>query len=120
MDARRENRVPTEQPVRVTILGDSSGVYEAVLSNLSGRGMQIMLPAPVAVNTAVRIDLEDSMLLGEVCYCEPAAAGWAIGLELEQSLSDLRSLCRLVERLLQEEQRRMDAVPSDSLPSQSS
>jgi len=105
MNLRTENRIPVHRPVKLTVLGDKPQEYEALLSNLSGRGLRVIVDAPVPVDSAVRVDLEDSIILGEVCYCEPFGDQWALGLEMEQALSDLRGLCRLVERLLQEERK---------------
>ncbi|MBL8296239.1 MAG: PilZ domain-containing protein [Bryobacterales bacterium] len=105
MDLRTENRVPVQRPVKLTVLGDQPQEFEAYLNNVSGRGLRVVMDAPVALDAAVRVDLDDSIILGEVCYCEPCGNRWALGLEMEQSLSDLRGLCRLVERLLQEERR---------------
>lgn len=115
MDLRTETRVPVQRPVKLTVLGDEPQEYQALLSNVSGRGLRVLVDAPVPLDSAVRVDLEDSIILGEVCYCEPFGGQWALGLEMEQALSDLRGLCRLVERLLQEERKAMAepaAVPS--------
>lgn len=109
MDSRAESRIPFHQAVRLTVLGDAPAVSDGFVSNLSGRGMRVVLDHPVPLNSAVQVDLEDSLILGEVCYCHPANGEWAVGLEIQQSLSDLRSLRNLVGRLLQEERRDVKA-----------
>lgn len=100
----------------MTVLGDKPQEFEASLSNVSGRGLRVVLDAPVPLDAAVRVDLDDSIILGEVCYCEPWGTQWALGLEMEQSLSDLRGLCRLVERLLQEERRAQPESTPQPMP----
>jgi hypothetical protein len=116
MDLRTENRVPVQRPVKLTVLGDQPQEFEAFLNNVSGRGLRVVVDAPVAPDSAVRVDLDDSMILGEVCYCEPCGNQWALGLEMEQSLSDLRGLCQLVERLLHEERRGQAEPTSRRVP----
>lgn len=52
---------------------------------------------------AVRLDLEEAMYLGEVCYCAAQGRGFAIGVEVQHSLLHLPSLDRLVKRLCGED-----------------
>ena len=62
--------------------------------------MRVRVPQPVAANTAVRVEIEDQILLGEACYCQSLTGGqYAIGLQLEQSLNNLDDLSRLVKAL---------------------
>jgi hypothetical protein len=49
----------------------------------------------------------DLILLGVVCYCQPGADGtFAAGLQMEQSLSNLDDLSRLVRALISESPQR--------------
>ena len=114
MEQRKQVRVPVQRPVKLTVLGDSPMEMEGYLSNISGRGLRMTLSEAIPVNAAIRVDVDNSMLLGEVCYCEPFGGQWAVGLEMEQSLSDLSGLCRLVERLMMEEKRSAKPAPADS------
>ncbi|MGH9672500.1 MAG: hypothetical protein ACRD44_04915, partial [Bryobacteraceae bacterium] len=66
------------------------------------RGARILAGTPLPLDAAVRLDWTDSMALGEVKYCLPAAEGCYIGLDLQHSLTDLSGLARLAERLLAE------------------
>jgi hypothetical protein len=93
MNQRRESRTSANQSVWVTL-------YEAVetricgrIRNVSGRGLGLELDQRIGVGTAIRIDLEDSMLLGEVIYCRPETDGvFYAGVELEQALNGLAAL----------------------------
>ncbi|MCC6585477.1 MAG: PilZ domain-containing protein [Bryobacterales bacterium] len=114
MEQRKQIRVPVQRPVKLTVLGDNPTEMEGYLSNISGRGLRMTMSEAIPVNAAVRVDIDNSMLLGEVCYCEPFGGQWAVGLEMEQSLSDLSGLCRLVERLMMEEKRNDKAAPVDN------
>lgn len=103
MERRRDVRVSLDQKVRVTVLGrrvlgTNDWQVDARAADLSGRGIRILAPARIASGDAVRIDLEDAMLLGEVCYCQPHNDGFMIGVQLDQALSNVGELARLPGR----------------------
>ncbi len=75
---------------------------EGLVMDFSGRGMRVQLPARVTPGTAVQLDFQNQILLGEVCYCQGMGQGYAIGIELEHSLSNLDDLSRLVRALVGE------------------
>lgn len=56
------------------------------------------------LSTPMRVDANDQMFLGEVCYCEPAGAEFIVGLRLEQVLCGTGALHALAQRLLSEEE----------------
>jgi len=92
---------------------------QATVTNLSGRGMRILLERPLELDLPVRIDFqmdsEDTLLLGEVVYCIPEGNSYAIGLELHHSISHLSSLHNLIQHLLGEDTRSRPKSPQPSL-----
>jgi hypothetical protein len=74
-----------------------------MLKNLSGRGLRLITGCPIQLGTAVRIDVNDSVLLGEVCYCSSTTEGLVCGVQLEQALNSVGDLTRLVSRLMMED-----------------
>lgn len=50
----------------------------------------------------MKIEMEDSLLLAEVCFCVPEGEGYVSGLKVDQALRGLRSLAALNRRLLGE------------------
>lgn len=68
----------------------------------SGRGLRLASPVTVPVGSAVKIELEDSIVLGEICYSLPAESGAAfrLGVEIDQVLTGLRELSRINSRLM--------------------
>ncbi|MBM3740000.1 MAG: PilZ domain-containing protein [Acidobacteria bacterium] len=112
MERRTEKRVAANQPVELKLLGETpAGTrrIQASMTNFSGRGMQLYTDEPVALDTAVEVDLRldgrDAMVLGEVKYCAREGDRFSVGLHLEHSLLDLTSLGRLVHQLLSEDRR---------------
>jgi c-di-GMP-binding flagellar brake protein YcgR len=95
MERRREVRVVCDQTVRVTVLGRHRQEMQGTAVDLSGRGMRIMLPDRVPPGDAVKVHLDDVLLLGEICYCRPQGRGFVVGIELDQALIGLADLARL-------------------------
>ena len=69
---------------------------------ISGRGLRLALPMDVSPGVAVRVDLGDSLLLGEVCHHSSTPQGFVVGLVLEHSLTGLNELENLRRTLLAE------------------
>ena len=107
VDRRREPRFDCQQPVRIQNLLDKDTVLEGTLLNISGKGLQIALPAKMAVSTPIRIDIGDLMLLGDVCNIREQDDNWVAGVVLAHSIPGVSALSQLVLRLLRE-----DATPS--------
>jgi PilZ domain len=97
MDQRREPRFEADQPVVVTVLTDPEVRMDAQVKNASGRGLGLITAGPVKPGDAVRIEIEDSMVLGEAIYCRRDNEGHFIGVELDQVLVGLTELGRILE-----------------------
>jgi len=102
MDQRSEPRFSVDEPVRVTVLKGEHAVISGRVANLSGRGMRLLIDAEVPVGALIRVDVDGSMLLGEVCYCCHEAEKWALGLQMEHALTVSDDLARLMRQLIQE------------------
>ena len=102
MERRNELRVALDQAVRVTCLDRNQHVLVGRAVNLSGRGIRVFLQVSLRAGEPVRIDIEDTLLLGEVCYCQPEDDGFVVGVEIDQALGSLRDLARLNRALLGE------------------
>lgn len=92
----------SEQELRVTVLGTDGPQLTGSAVDLSGRGMRVFLPAPVSPGDAVKIELEDALLVGEVCYCHAAERGFVAGVEVDQVLNGLGQLAALNNALMGE------------------
>ncbi len=108
MDSRSEPRHETDQNIQVTVLGRSELKITGQIVNLSGKGARLMLGAPIPIGTAVKIEWNQTLLLGEVCYCRPEAGGFSAGVELEHALLNTTELARLGRVLLGEQMEEED------------
>lgn len=102
MEKRAGPRFPVDKVVFVTPLDGGSAQFQARMQDLSGTGMRLLLPLPVSSGTLLKVEWDDTLLLGEVCYCDPADGGFAAGLELQHALLQTGELARLSRRLLHE------------------
>jgi PilZ domain len=98
----------TPTPALMRLLDDGGGgaprpAQPVEVVNLSGSGLRIRASQSQATGTLVRVDCQDVMLLGEVCYCEPEGSQFAMGIRLEHSLVHTDSLERLRQRFADEE-----------------
>jgi hypothetical protein len=94
MEQRRESRFRADQPVVVTVLSESEVRLEARVRNASGRGLGIVTAVPLPPGAAIRIEMDDAMVLGEAIYCRSDREGYFIGVELDQVLVGLTELGR--------------------------
>ena len=62
--------------------------------NSSGRGLALEISQPVPLHSALKIEIEDSILLGEAIYCRQEGDAYLIGVELDQVLHGLAELGR--------------------------
>ena len=99
MDQRREPRFAANQSITVKLLGKDARTENATVRNASSRGLAITLPNPIAPATALKIEFEDSFVLGEAVYCRPESDSYLVGVELDQVLCGLSALGRKLQEL---------------------
>jgi hypothetical protein len=100
MDSRQEPRFETDQEVTVTLLGDVEIGFAGRIVNVSGKGMCLDIPQAVPAGGAIKLEVEDTLVLGEVIYCRPFAGRYQIGVALQEALYHTKALAALLERLL--------------------
>ncbi len=97
------------------LLGEPDRALPARLVNISGRGMCLRMDTKVAAGVPIRVDMNDTMYLGESCFCEEApGGGYFLGLRLEQALYDMGTLQTLARQL------RKDTEPAGHRPAHGS
>ncbi len=114
MERRREPRFEVDRAVRATILEEPEWSAEGRVVNCSGHGLQLALGAPLPLDAAVRIDLDDAIFLGEVAYCVRSAGGYRVGLNLENALYDVSGIARLMREILDADEQPRPATPAVS------
>ena len=105
MEQRHDTRLVLDQTVNLTILGDPEIRRTAKVKNISGRGLGLELAYPVGVGCALRIELNDAVLLGEAMYCRAQNGAYYVGIELLQGLYGLSELSRAARAFTEEPSR---------------
>jgi hypothetical protein len=100
MERRREARIRTDKPVELTVLGSEEASGPAQAIEFSGHGLQLVVDRQLPVNAAVKVEGDDWMMLGEVCYCRQEGIHFVAGLRIDQALENLGELSKLNENLL--------------------
>jgi hypothetical protein len=86
MQARSGERVTsTLIPVQIAGLGDLDLQTFGRVLDISHLGLRLGVLDAVPVGAQLRIELEDSILIGEVRYCENQDSWFAIGLAIVPS-----------------------------------
>lgn len=86
----------------VTVLGSHALQISGTAIDISGRGLRLLLSGRVGPGDPVKIDMDDSLLLGEVCYCQTQGSDYIVGVEIDQALAGLSELARLNLALFEE------------------
>jgi hypothetical protein len=100
MESRQEPRFETDQEVVITVLGDGGMVLPGRILNFSGKGLCLFSTRSLASGKALKIELSDTLMLGEVIYCRGEEGGYQVGVVLDQALYHTRDLAALAGRLL--------------------
>jgi len=89
------------QRITVTALGEPGAELPGEVVSVSEAALHVLLDTPVDVGTAVKAECNDTLMLAEVCHCQPANGYYAVGLKVEHSLLHTTQLARLAEKLLE-------------------
>ena len=99
-------RVPSQEQGRLIVLGKDGAdarVCAIQFADYQEDGCTVLSDEPFTAGTAVRLDGEDRMLLGEVVYCRREMQGYRSRLRFCHALNSLADLAALVEALLREQ-----------------
>lgn len=77
-------------------------VVSCTVNSFKDGRLQIMAPEAIPSGTAISVEHEDALLLGEVLVSVPKPNAWHIEVRVEQVLNGLMNLMALRARLLQE------------------
>jgi hypothetical protein len=95
-EQRNEQRQQLDGSASLIVIGSPSQVLYGEVRNVSQGGTQIWLSQPVQPFTLVKIEYNDSLLLGEVVYCRQDQSGWLAGVRVEHGLFGLKALARVM------------------------
>jgi hypothetical protein len=100
MESRQEPRFEVDQEISVTLLGDAETIIRARIVNVSSNGMGLESSSPLPPGGALKIELADTLFLGEVAYCRPRGTIYQVGIALDQALHHTRGLAAMAKSVL--------------------
>ncbi len=71
--------------------------------DLSGSGLRVRVPLPIPCGAPVKVETSETLMLGEVCRCDPVEGAYEAGLMVAHVLTALADLRRLNQALLDED-----------------
>ena len=83
-------------------------VIEAYILDIAGSGLHLRMPESVSCGTPVKIEGNNTLMLGDVCRCEPAEGAFMVGVQLSGTLSPLTELEQLNRALVGEAERKVE------------
>lgn len=83
-----------------TKLDDTEVALCCPVLGVDGHMIQLKLPKWVDIGSAVKVEADDTLSLGEVSYCRPDGDGYVVWVDLLQSLHNVAELSRLAQALL--------------------
>jgi len=89
-----------ETVAQFTNLEDAEVSQNCPVLELEGPKIHLKLPNHVAIGKPVKIEANDTLSLGEVVYCRPAADGYVVCVEVMEALHNVTELSRLARALL--------------------
>lgn len=95
-------RLAIDQPVAVLVLGGEEIREAARVRNVSPAGIQLVSNRVIPAGSAIKIELDNSMALGEVVYCVAEGDHSIMGVKLEHVLNGLAELQRKLLELAEE------------------
>jgi hypothetical protein len=86
MERRHYERYPADFQVRVTAVDSPDLTASGQAVDLSQSGISVYLPLQLTTGTAVRLNIEDTVLFGFVAHAEPERSFFRTGIEVLQVL----------------------------------
>jgi len=105
VDRRSEPRFEAQQRIVLTLLEEPRITLPALAVEISGSGMRIFLNRGIPLGTLVKVESDNSLILGEVCHCAVQPNGFLLGLKLLRLLSNLNELANLNRRFFPDRRR---------------
>jgi hypothetical protein len=95
-----EIRYLPDQPVRVTVLNSKDSLQGQIVQ-MKNRAAILRFEEPVAHHAPIRLDFNDSLVLGQVIACVPDGTSFLVSLEVVDAIAVVSDLTRLVGAVMQ-------------------
>ena len=101
MERRLHDRVAVQFEARVTTPKSPSGIWTTV-SDISRSGLCLSIPVALSPGDALRVEMADSVLSGQVAYSNPEGAMYRTGINVQRVELGTTGLSVLLRKTLNE------------------
>lgn len=84
----------------ITTLDQTEISQPGTILGVHGHTMELKIPRQVGVGSAVKVEANDTLALGEVFACRPDAEGYTVWVDLIEALHGVNELSRLAKALI--------------------
>jgi hypothetical protein len=96
-----EIRYQPDQTIRLNVLGGTSPTaMSAQIVRMAGRRAQLRTNEALTCGTAVKLEMEDSLLLGEVSACSKENGQFLALIEVREAIPSMSDLARLISAVM--------------------
>jgi len=89
-----------ETVAALTSLDQTEIKQTCLVLGLDGKTMELKLPQYLNIGSAVKVEADDTLSLGEVSYCRLDGDGYVARVEILEALHHVNELTRLARALL--------------------
>jgi hypothetical protein len=102
MDSQRQIPTMPGSPAKVQVLGVvPTTSVETQLIRREGSSLLLQSPCHIGAGTAVRIDVNGGMVLGEVGGCDSNEAGQLLTISISHVIPSVSDLTKLMDRVME-------------------
>ena len=81
LDGRTERRHSINKEVRVVMIGAAETSIRGQVMDASDSGLGLRLPSAIPAGSPIRLDVDGTLILGEVAHCRRRGDSYAVGLK---------------------------------------
>lgn len=89
-------QLPTGKVTWQQLDGPGTPDRSAIITGTGKKRLTMLAGAPAPCGSPVRIDKDESVILGEVVFCGAESGGWSVLVEIDQVIPSVPDLARLM------------------------
>ena len=89
--------------MQVTVLVEREAACAGTIAASSNESVELLSEHPAPAGSAVKLESDGALFLGEVSSCKPSGQGFSIWIELRHALYNTEELARFARRILEED-----------------
>lgn len=88
-----------EKLAACTLLEGGKSTQLGSIVSQAGHWVELRVPENMPVGSSIKMEMDDTLSLGEVAQCRPVSGGFQVCLEISEALRGMRGLASLMQTL---------------------